>query len=453
MFDINFLNRALGAESVHNDSGLPASDVFASFSTDSRTAEAGDCFIALTGERFDGNDYALECHKRGVRFFILQENKGRLLIDKLTASHIMLVPDTQKALFQLAAAWRKDLFCSVLAITGSSGKTTTRELLVRMLSVKYRVHTARKNWNNEIGLPLTILETPPDTQVLVLELGMNHAGEISRLSALARPDSSVITNIGYAHIGNLGGRDGIAAAKAEIFDGMDSRSVSFINRDDPYHEYLEGRVKGRFVSYGINDLRVLEDRVLNGYRLDYHGETIEIKAPGEHNLENLAAALSIAEYYGISTADRARAAGDFHAVTGRSQVINGSFSIINDCYNANPSSMLAGLRLLSRCKGRRIAVLGDMRELGIFSEELHRMTGKVLSEEKLADTVFLVGTDSLFIQEELINKIDSRYYEDRQKMLHDLAGTVKEGDTVLVKASRSMQLEEAVNMLKGLAGA
>lgn len=410
-------------------------------STDTRTCQNGQIFLAIPGDKFDGHQFIQEAYQKGVRCFILQKNKIRNSTPALPDSAVFIVEDSVEALGKIAYHYKNEIFTSVVAITGSSGKTTTRELIVRILSEKYRVHTAKKNFNNEIGLPLTLLEAPKGTHVTVLEMGMNHPGEIRRLSRIAQPLASVITNVGYAHIGHLGSLDKIASAKAEIFEGMRKGGFCFLNHDDAYLNYFKRMAPGEVVEYGVSDLKIVKDLGLSGYELELGGRNIVFSLPGEHNLQNLAAALRVGAFFGIDVARMADAIEKVKPVPGRSEVIEGKIRLISDCYNANPSSMMAGLKLLSHGTGRRVAVLADMLELGHQADELHRQTGKAIAEEKLADLVMGYGTKTRYLLEEAGSTgIETRWFEGLEGLELAVEQTIQPGDTVLIKASNGMGL-------------
>lgn len=449
IFDQRFIEQALkAAPSAEGSSGsLPVKG----FCTDSRTIEAGQCFIGIRGDKFDGNTYAPQAHDRGARVFILEKKPGKKFLPLLTDSWVWLIPDALTALGQLAKNYKNEIFCSVMALTGSSGKTTTRELIVAILSKKYNIHSARKNLNNEIGLPLTMLEAPPTSHIMVLEMGMNHPGEIMRLSRISEPLVGLITNVGYAHIGLLGSRDAIADAKSEIFTGLNPRGYMFLNRDDEYFEYFKAKCPAEIRPYGREDIRILEDRGLEGYLLSWHDREFLFPVPGLHNLENLAAGLAIGDFYRVDIKDILSAVEDFTAVAQRSEVLKKhGLTVINDCYNANPSSLLAALKMLGGLPGRRVAVISDMLELGRHSSSLHSMVGREAAAQGWTDLVLGYGRESreTCAQLQAAGK-DAVWAEDLPALCRLAKQQTRKGDTVLVKASRGMHLEEVVKTLLG----
>lgn len=448
MLDFDFIKKSLGVKPVFFPGNY--NSIISGFSIDSRTIQPANCFAALAGEKYDGHQFIPEVYSKGIRCFIVNrsEKKWKKLLS--LGGVVFPVHDTVEALAKLAGFYKSRIFASVFAITGSSGKTTSRELIVKMLSKKMNVHTAKKNFNNEIGLPLTILDAPEYTHIIVLEMGMNHKGEIKRLSRIAEPLAGMITNIGYAHVGNLGSLNDVADAKAEIYSGMQKHGFVFLNRDDPYFSYLYQLAPCEVFDFGLSDLQILEDKPLMGYRLYYQGREFDYPLYGEHNLSNLAGALRVGEFYGIDLDSRIQAAEEFNPVSGRSEIIRKDFTIINDCYNANPSSMLAGLQMLSKFPGRRIAVLSDMLELGKKSGSLHQMIGGQIAQSKPLDILLAYGNESRqMVQAAGKSGLDVRWFDSKQKLVEETVRTVQKGDAVLIKASRGMALEEVVNALTG----
>ncbi len=452
MVNLSFIEKTLNVNAVH--SGLPEGKKISGFIIDSRNVSstllaAYDCYIAIKGERYDGHDFVLDCFNKGVRYFIINKEYKNKFKKMLPQAVLFPVTDTVKALGMLAKKYKENLFSSILAITGSSGKTTTRELVVKILERKYKIHTAKKNFNNDIGLPLTLLETPPGTHITVVEFGMNHPGEIEKLSKIAEPLCVIITNIGYAHIGNLGSLNAIANAKAEVFSGINGHGYVFLNRDDDYFGYLSKISPVEVIDFGESDLKIIKDKVLDGYRLSYQGIEFDFNLPGSHNLLNLAAALKTGSFYHVDPYDMIDSVSSFIPVPGRSEIIKNNITIINDCYNANPSSMKAGLSLLSKSKGRRVAILADMLELGKLSTELHTMIGGFIGREHMADLVYAYGGESKALIESINTAgIDVRWFPSKEELTENILKAVKIGDTILVKASNGMKLETVVDALK-----
>jgi len=298
-----------------------------------------------------------------------------------------------------------------------------------------------------------MLEAKTDTHLMVLEMGMNHKGEISSLSKIAEPLVGIITNIGYAHIGNLGSLDAIADAKSEIFDGIVERGFVLLNADDPYYGYLKARAGVPVIDFTSSDIKVIEDKGIDGYVLEFGGETFEFNLPGQHNLSNLAAALRIGEFFRVPVNLRIEALREFRAVTGRSQIVpTSSGIIINDCYNANPSSMIAGLRLLGASSrgGRRIAILSDMLELGRKSGYYHKMVGDFIVKNKSADLILGYGDYTReLVQTVQKAGIAAKWFENKEGLSSAARAEIRDGDVALVKASHGMGLDTVVQTLTG----
>ncbi|MGC8764829.1 MAG: UDP-N-acetylmuramoyl-tripeptide--D-alanyl-D-alanine ligase [Brevinematia bacterium] len=447
MITPDFLTESLGTNPIIK--GSVKKDVNLKISIDSRTIAETDCFIAIKGERFDGHNFIEECFKKGVRYFVINRFKKSKVINRIESGCIWCVNDTIEALERIAKAYKREIFANTVAITGSSGKTTVRELIYSILSKKYNVHTARKNYNNEIGLPLTILEAPEKTNIFVLELGMNHRGEISRLSRIIKPFASVITNIGYAHIGNLGSRKNIAKAKAEIFDGMNKGGYVFLNRDDDYYAYLKRISPCEVIDFSSSDIKVIEDRGIDGYVIDYEGEKIDFVLPGRHNLSNLACALKVGEFFRISKDKIIEALSEFRPVSGRSEVVKSKVVIINDSYNANPASMKAAFEILSRAPSRKIAVISDMLELGKDEVKFHEELGNWIDTGNFVDVIFAYGKLSKHTINNIKNtKIIKFWFEKKEDLIKSLISFINQSDTILIKASHGMRLDEVFEALK-----
>ncbi len=446
MVDIGFIEKSLKSPSIKI--GHPKNSIVEGFSIDSRDITLNQCFIAIVGENHNGHNFINECNSKGVRFFIVQNDYKSRIKKNIHNSFVIPVRDTKESLSFLAKAYKKHIFASSIGITGSSGKTTTRELISLILSTKYNVHSSAKNYNNDIGLPLTMLQAPPQTHILILEMGMNHKGELRHLSETAQPLLGLITNVGYAHIGMFGSLEKIAEAKSEIFSGINPHGIALLNRDDRFLEYFKKISPVETMDFGISDLSILEDRGLEGYRLSYKNNEFDFHATGSHNLSNLAAAFKVSEIYQIDEKEMVSSVSGFKPVNGRSEIIRGNFTIIHDTYNANPSSMIKALELLEKAKGRKIAVLSDMLELGHLAHELHGMIGRHISENKSADIVFAYGHNSRNIIENIKETgIEKKFFQNQEELINKLTEMILDGDTVLLKASHGMKLENTVGEL------
>ena len=418
---------------------------------DSRAVRPGDLFVALPGERVDGHDFVENARKAGA-VAALVTHPVECGIPQI------VVPDTLKAYGDIARAYRAYADLSVVAITGSVGKTTTKEMISCVLSGKYRVSKTQGNHNNDLGLPITIMEMPANTQIAVLELGMNHFGEMSYLTSIAKPNLVVITNIGTMHIEHLGTREGILKAKLEIMEGIQPDGVAVFNGDEPLLWNLrEG--DHRRVYFGIENDQcdiVAEDiRQIDGgvyFTVRGLGQRFQIFVPqeGRHMVYNALAAVAVGLLNEVSPESIQYQLGLFHNTGMRQNIFEeNGFTIIEDCYNAGPESMEAALRVLGEHKteGRRIAVLGDMLELGSRSTAEHYRVGRLAAE--LTDLVLAYGQHSERIIIGAItggmNTKRTLHFTDQEDMAKTLKRLAKPGDVLLFKGSRGMRMEQVLN--------
>lgn len=428
---------------------------------DSRQVEEGSCFLAVRGERVDGHKFIPEVLKTGAACVVCEYAP-----EEMTGNFIV-VKDTLKALQRIAEYYRSTLQIPIIGITGSVGKTSTKEFIAGVLSRKYKVLKTEGNFNNEIGVPLTLLKIRPEHELAVLEMGINHFGEMHRLSRMVKPDACVMTNIGTCHLEFLGSREGILRAKSEIFDYLKDDGQVFVNGDDDMLQTI-GSVKGKkTVTFGMgqqNDIYADEITVkgLLGSEAVLHlkGEAlpVAIHLPGEHTIRNALAAAAVGEAFGLTHAEIAAGIGAVMPVGGRSNIIRcGKMTLIDDCYNANPVSMRAALDLLCQAEGRTIAILGDMGELGEKELTYHAEIGAYAVKKGISE-LFCVGKLSASMyqgacaekekQPEAENLL--RYYETVDEMLLALREMdMSAGDAaVLIKASHSMHFERIVEALR-----
>lgn len=418
-------------------------------STDSRKIKDGDLFVALKGKNFDGNDYVEECLNKGaVAAVVTRRIEGN--------KPMILVEDGLSALKEIAKYYKSRFKIPVVAVTGSTGKTSTKEIISSVLEQKFKVHKTFKNFNNEIGLPLTIFELERCHNISVLEMGMNNPGEIQRLAEIGRPDVAIITNIGTAHIENLKSRENILKAKLEITSFFNENSLLVVNGDDEYLSTVKDKVytvkrvstKGNG-DYNAYDIQNLGENGIE-FKCVYRGEEHQFKilAPGMHNVYNALAAIAVGDRFDLSTENIKDGLLSFKSVSQRMDVIalNNGIKIINDCYNANLDSMKAALDVLSDLKcDRKIAVLGDMFELGDFSFEAHKQVGKYAQDK--CSMLIAVGKDSIHMYNEAVKKIQSHHFNTKEEACQLLKDIIKPGDAILVKASRGMNMEHIVNFL------
>lgn len=441
---------------------------------DSRKIEPGGIFIAVRGERVDGHDFISAVAEKGALGVVCEREPAHCELPYI------LVKDSLKALQQIAAFYRSGLSLPVVGITGSVGKTSTKEMLAGVLAQGFSVLKTEGNFNNEIGLPLTVLQIRKEHTAAVLEMGISDFEEMHRLSRIARPDICVITNIGQCHLENLGSREGILKAKTEMLDYMNPRGSIFVNGDDDMLRRVKGNRKGRLgtertFSYeaekgGVqhfgrkpeNEVYASEvrDRGLLGSHAVLHvGHLVfpvEISLPGAHMVYNALAAAAVGNALGLSKEQIQKGIAGVQAVGGRSHVIAlPSYTVIDDCYNANPVSMEAALSLLATAVGRKVAVLGDMFELGEEEKVLHERVGAYAVESGV-DVLVCVGELSRSMYEAALRENKNPgtmlyYFEKRDEMLQKLPELIRQGDNILVKASHGMAFQKVVSCLQELA--
>lgn len=428
-------------------------------STDSRTIKAGELFIALKGERFDGHQFINDTLVKGTSGLIVR--KGFHLQDlPLSKKDIPLiqVEDTLKALGDLACFWTQRNKATIVAITGSNGKTTTREMAATILEPSRRVLKPEYNWNNLIGLPLTLLRLNPRHEIAIVEMGMNKKGEIKRLCQIAKPHTGLITNISPVHLHYLKTLQNVAKAKGELFDSLTSGNYAVINIDDPLIVELSKPCPAQKITFGINTHAQVtatdippSDYSTNHFTLSVNGKStpLALKIPGIHTIYNALAAASIATVFNLSLEEIKAGLERFTAFPARMEIINigKNVHIINDTYNANPKSMESALRTLAHLKGkgRGIAVLGDMLELGEASVDLHQQVGFLIKALDL-DKVFLIGTYAEATAESARAQgvIEEKIYigKTHEEIAQQLIKKMKEDDWILFKGSREMKMEK-----------
>lgn len=428
--------------------------------TDSRAIHAGALFVALRGEQTDGHRYIPAALKSGAAGCLTEEEPDRVDPDKF----YIKVSDTMKAIGQVAKAYKKKFQIPVIGITGSVGKTTTKDMIASVLGVKYQVLKTEGNFNNELGLPLTLFRLSRKDEICVLEMGMNHFGEIDYLTQIVRPDVAVITNIGDAHIENLGSRANILKAKKEIFNYMEAGSLAVLNGDDPLLRTVEGTVVPNVVfcgadhqpPYEAKEIQQLGAKGLNCTVKTPKTEfTVTVPALGNHMIYPVLTACAIGEHFGMTGEELARGIEAFVPTKMRMNVVKqGDVTILDDAHNANPQSMQAALEVLSQSGGTcRVAVLGDMFELGVLGPELHRSVGEYAGSVGNIDAVLAVGELAWNLYDAACqsNIPDVIYAKDKEEAKTFLPNLVKPGAVLLVKASRGMAFEEIVREIQRLA--
>ena len=432
---------------------------FTAVETDSRAIHAGALFVALRGEKTDGHKYVAGALAAGA--------EGCLVVDPVNTvaegKFCVQVPDTLLAIGEVARAYKAKFDIPVVGITGSVGKTTTKDMVAAVLGKKYKVLKTEGNFNNELGLPLTLFRLTREHQICVLEMGMNHFGEIDYLTKIVRPDVAVITNIGDAHIENLGSRANILKAKSEIFNYMESGSLAVLNGDDPLLRGLEGQIAPDIVFCGEDHQPPYEAKIIK--QLGSKGMSCTVKTPaaeftvtvpalGNHMIYPVRMACAIGEKFGMTGEEMKAGVEAFVPTKMRMNVIRqGDVTILDDAYNANPQSMRAALEVLSQTDGTyRAAVLGDMFELGVLGPDLHRCVGEFAGAVGNIDALLAVGDLAWNLydganQSDLPNVF---YAKDKASAMAMLPELVRPGAVILVKASRGMHFEEIVRELQRL---
>lgn len=428
-------------------------------STDTRAVAKGDLFIALVGERFDAHDFIPQAIEKGAAAVIVSRPPASAL-----AVPVLLVGDTLAALQRLAAYNRRQFNLPVVAVTGSNGKTTTKDLIASVLGRRYKILKTTGNFNNHIGLPLTLLKLDETYEAAVLEMGMRGLGEIDLLAGIAQPTVAVITNIGETHLERLGSVENIAAAKSEVLDHIDQQGTAVLNGDDSWVRKVAGKVRGRVLFYGVeteNDIRAADiktDGMASVFTVHYQDRqaVVELPVPGQHNVLNALAAVGVGLVTGLSLEEAAAGLKQAELTAMRLEVLEtGSYKIINDAYNANPASAKAALSVLSDQAGsrRRVAVLGSMFELGERAQAGHCEVGAAAFESGI-EMLVTVGDLGEYIAQGALAKgmaPDLVFHcKDNALALELLDTRLKSGDVILVKGSRGMKMEEIVRGLMDL---
>jgi UDP-N-acetylmuramoyl-tripeptide--D-alanyl-D-alanine ligase len=437
---------------------------FRGISTDSRTLRPGELFVALVGEHFDGHQFVEQATSSGAAGVVVALKEAGELDTRTLPIPVIGVTDTLRAFGDLASFWRGRYSIPVVAITGSNGKTTTKEMVAAILNRTWRVLKNRGTLNNLVGVPLTLLQLDATYEAVVVEMGMNQPGEIERLTEIVRPSLGMITNIQPAHLEGLGELDAIQAAKGALFAGMAAPGTIVVNRDDPRVLKEAAGFPGRQVGFSAkgHSAEVSLERVLgmdgkgSRFLLRLPEETLEIRLPvlGLHHIKNAIAAAAVAWALNLPAGSIAVALGNFQPVDKRMEVLTlpGDIHLINDTYNANPGSMAAALETLMQVKqqGRAIAVLGDMLEMGGESASFHRQVGRIAAAEGV-DHLLAMGKQASHLlagaAEGGMARDQLTEAADHDKIATQVYGLLAAGDWVLVKGSRGMRMEKVVEAL------
>lgn len=404
--------------------------------TDSRKINKGDLFIALKGENFDGNDFVERAFESGASVSLVSRST-----EVFEGKAAVLVDDTGAALMKLAAHHRAAMGTKILAVTGSVGKTTTKEMCACALSSKLCVHKTSGNFNNEIGMPLTLLKLEREHEAAVIEMGMSNFGEIERLSNTCKPDVALITNIGVSHIENLKTQENILKAKLEILSGLKKGGTLILNGDDPFLKTVAAD-EFNILTYGFSDGCDIKGEILSQSSVRVLGQEINLPIEGEHNLLNACGAMAAAQAFGVTPSIAAKGIENFKTDERRQSITKSpkGFYVISDYYNASPQSVQAALKTLSLKEGRKIAVLGDMLELGEISAESHKKSG-ILAAEYGVYMLLTYGSESVNTFNAAKDKIFAKHFDDKEKLSDFLLSEAKENDYILIKGSRGMKME------------
>ena len=422
------------------------------FSRDTREIKEGDTYIALKGENFDGNDFCQNAIDNGAKVCIVSKD-----IEKINGATIIKVEDTLKVLQDIARYKRMQYDIPVVAVTGSVGKTSTKDLIASVVSEGYKTLKTKGNYNNEIGLPLTVLSLK-DEEAMVVEMGMNHFGEIRKLTNIAKPTVAVITNIGTAHIGNLGSRENILKAKLEILEGLKGNTVIVNNDNDLLHTWaLANKDKYNIITYGITNesdymaknIKSFEDKseFTISSKTDINNKNILVPVGGEHFILNSLCGVAVGEYLKVPTEKIIDGIAKLELTKKRMEILKSKkgATVINDTYNANYDSMKAAITYLKAIENKRkIAILGDMLELGDYSKELHEKVG--VEVDSKIDILITIGKEAKYIAEKSKAK-QIIQCDNIEEAIEKIKEIETKDDAILLKASNGMKLFEIASSL------
>jgi UDP-N-acetylmuramoyl-tripeptide--D-alanyl-D-alanine ligase len=452
------INKAVAGQILNAESAAAEALELVGVATDTRKSCAGQLFIALSGACFDAHDYLEAAVRQGAAALLV--SRAEKLPPEAPA---ILVDDTRLALGRLAAAWRREFTLPVLAVTGSNGKTTTREMIAAILKTAFgdnAVLTPEGNFNNDIGLPLTLLRLSPEHKAAVLEMGMNHPGEIGYLTRIARPTAALVTNAQRAHLEGMGNLEGVAAEKGSIYDGLETDGVAIINNDDPYAaDWRRKNARHPLLTFALDrPADIMGDVVLHGLntrltlRTPDGDRAITLQIPGRHNARTALAAAAAGIAAGLGLDALATGLSGFAGVKGRLQRRAGPYGavILDDTYNANPDSVRAGIDVLASTMGRRILALGDMGEIGEASGQHHDEIGGY-ARSMGVDLLYTLGEASQQAARNFAN--GARSFKTPEALVKVLLVELKNASkndtpvTVLIKGSRFMRMENVVELL------
>jgi UDP-N-acetylmuramoyl-tripeptide--D-alanyl-D-alanine ligase len=446
------------ADFVSASGQFAPADVAQAYSIDSRTIEPGQLFFAVKGERMDGHDFVEQALEKGaVAAVVRKDELGRYPVQ----GRLLAVEDTLVALQALATAVRKLWAKPLIAVTGSAGKTTTKEAIAHVLGTRFRVLKSEGNFNNHFGLPLMLLKLEPEFDVAVIEMGMSHAGEIRALAKIALPEIGVVTNVAAVHLEFFDSIAGIARAKYELIESLPAGGTAVLNADDEYVSQFGRGFKGKVVAYGTRagaDVRAenIQSKGAEGAEFDVVlgnvREHARLPLVGEHNILNALAAVAVGVERELAPTEAVRALSTLAAADKRGQVLQvGNITVINDCYNSNPKALEAMVDALAGMKAvRRIVVAGEMLELGLAGEELHRQAGKYVAAKKIDVLLGVRGLAQAMVESAKQAGSRAEFVAAPEQAGEWLAREAGDGDVVLLKASRGVKLEKALETWQAL---
>jgi UDP-N-acetylmuramoyl-tripeptide--D-alanyl-D-alanine ligase len=444
------------AEFLSATGDFPREEVAQGYSIDTRTINTGELFFAVKGERLDGHDYVGAAVEKGAVAAVVQKDQLHRYPEK---TRLLAVDDTLVALQTLATAVRKVWGKPLVGITGSAGKTTTKEAVAHVLGARFRVLKSEGNFNNHFGLPLMLLKLEPEHDVAVIEMGMSHAGEIRALAKIAQPEVGVVTNVAPVHLEFFDSLAGIARAKYELIESLPSNGTAVLNADDEYVSRFGRDFKGRVATYGMRptaDVRAenVRTRGAKGSEFDVvmasGREPARLPLVGEHNILNALAAVAVGVARGLKPSDAVAALATLTPPDKRGQVLQlGNITVINDCYNSNPKALHAMVDALAAMKaGRRIVVAGEMLELGPAGEEMHRVAGQHIAGNKIDVLLGVRGLAQAIVDGARGAGGQAEFVATPEEAGEWLAREARDGDVVLLKASRGVKLEKALESWK-----
>jgi UDP-N-acetylmuramoyl-tripeptide--D-alanyl-D-alanine ligase len=450
--------RIIGTHACPERSRRDVGQNVTSVSTDSRTVTPGDCFFAIIGPNFDGHNFLADAFAKGAACAVVSKD---ISPNQFPDRTVLRVKDTVESLGVLASWYRKDCSFKVVAITGSVGKTTTRQIIYHVLSKRFKTFQSPKNFNNFIGLPLTLLAADPDCQIVIVELGTNHPGEIEYLSKICSPDVALVTAVAPAHLEGFGDLETLTKEKLSISQGLATAGTLIINGDCPDLVALAKKQRKKFLTFGSNPQcdylakNLCSEGLSSDFKID--GVDIHVPLPGLGNVSNALAAWAVCSNLGVSARDFADAVETISPVSMRTEILQiGPLTVINDCYNANPASMKNALDILATLakkeKRRAVFVCGDMAELGNHTERLHIELGQLIAKSNLG-LLLTVGHLALLAADTAKNAsplLETHSFARPAQLCDNLHKLVKDSDIILVKGSRVNKLELVVEKLKAI---